>query len=309
MGKLAFVFSGQGAQYEGMGAELCRRSAAARRVFDTADGVREGTSKQCFTAGKEALAVTANTQPCVFCVDLAAAMSLREAGVTPDAVAGFSLGEIAALTFAGVFTLQGGFAFVCRRAYVMQRAAEKSGGGMMAVLGLPDERVERLCEGFEKVYPVNYNCPGQLVVAGDRDELSVFREAVRAAGGKAVPLPVGGGFHSPFMDEAAQEIAVELAAFALEPPEVPVYANSTALPYGGDMKALLSRQVNSPVLWRRTIEQMVADRIDTFVETGPGKTLCGLIKKTAPGATVYNVEDEASLVAALAALCKGERQC
>jgi len=179
----------------------------------------------------------------------------------------------------------------------------------MAVLGLPDERAEGLCEGFEKVYPVNYNCPGQLVVAGERDELSVFREAVRAAGGKGVPLPVGGGFHSPFMDEAAQEIALELAAFALEPPEVPVYANSTALPYGGDMKALLSRQVNSPVLWRRTIEQMVADGIDTFVETGPGKTLCGLIKKTAPGATVYNVEDEASLVAALAALCKGERQC
>ncbi|MFZ5974018.1 MAG: ACP S-malonyltransferase [Bacillota bacterium] len=306
MGKIAFVFSGQGAQYGGMGEELSGCSPAAKKVFDMADGIRAGTSRQCFTADKEELAITANTQPCVFCVDLAAAESLKEAGVMPDAAAGFSLGEIAALTFAGVFAPPDAFAFVCKRAGFMQKAAEKTNGAMAAVLRLSNEKVEELCSAYEKVFPVNYNCPGQLVVAGEKSALDSFCGGVKTAGGKAVLLPVGGGFHSPFMDDASDELYNELGDYALHPPVIPVYANRTAQPYGHDVKGLIAMQVKSPVLWQKTIENMVQDGIDTFIEVGPGKTLCGFVKKIAPHVHTYNVENKETLDSTLRALDKGE---
>ena len=168
MGKIAFVFAGQGAQYSGMGQSLREASPAARAVFDVADTLRPGTSAQCFAAPVEELSITENTQPCLYCVDLAAAKALEEAGVIPDYAAGFSLGEIAALSFAGVFSPEEGFGFVCRRGRAMQKAGEENPGAMAAVLKLSNEQVEQLCAGFEKVWPVNYNCPGQLVCAGEK---------------------------------------------------------------------------------------------------------------------------------------------
>ena len=174
MGKIAFVFAGQGAQYSGMGQSLCEVSPAAQAVFDTADKLRPGTSQQCFTAPAEELSITENTQPCLYCVDLAAAKALEEAGVSPDYVAGFSLGEIAALSFAGVFAPEQGFDFVCT-------------GAMAAVLKLSNEQVEALCAGFEKVWPVNYNCPGQLVCAGEKSQIEAFCQKVEEAGGRCAP--------------------------------------------------------------------------------------------------------------------------
>lgn len=302
MGKIAFVFAGQGAQAPGMGRSLCGASPAARAVFEMADTIRPGTSAQCFEGTKEELTVTANTQPCLFCVDLAAAEALREAGVTPDAVAGFSLGEVAALAFAGAMSPQDGFRIVCKRGERMQAAAQKVDAAMAAVVKLDNATVEGLCARYDGVYPVNYNCPGQLVVAGVRTALDALKEDVKAAGGKAIPLAVGGGFHSPFMEEAAADFEQDLDAFTLRQPVLPVYGNVTAAPYGGAVTELLVRQMKSPVRWQDTIENMRAAGIDTFVEVGPGKTLCGLIRKIAPDAATYQVEDEDSLRATIAAL-------
>lgn len=308
MRKIAFLFAGQGSQYPGMGKELADRSSAAAEVFDLADRQRPGTAEQCFSGSKEELSRTCNTQPCVYCVDLAAAMALRQAGVVPQAVAGFSLGEVAALTFAGAFSPEEGFDFVCRRGQWMDQAAQHRPSAMSAVLKLSNETVEHLCQDFLKVYPVNYNCPGQLVVAGKPEELEAFGAAVKEAGGKAVPLAVSGGFHSPFMDEAAQEIAAHLEQSAMTIPAIPVYANRTAQPYPQDAAAcrrLLASQVSNPVQWQKTLEEMAAQGIDTFIEVGPGKTLSGLVKKTlGTQVTILRVEDNATLEETLQALAE-----
>lgn len=299
MGKIAFVFSGQGAQYPGMGQSLCEASPAAKFVFELADSLRPGTSSQCFSGTVEELSVTKNTQPCLYCVDLAAAKALEEKGVRADYAAGFSLGEVAAAAFAGIFTDKSGFEFVCRRAEAMQKAAEENPGSMAAVLKLTNEKVEELCGKFTKVWPVNYNCPGQLVVAGESGQLKEFQELVKAEGGRAAPLAVSGGFHSPFMESAASELEDALANIELGRPRLPVYANFTAKPYSDNAKELLVSQVKSPVRWQETVEALAAQGVDTFLECGPGKTLCGLIKKTVKTARVFQVQDAETLNAAL----------
>lgn len=303
MGKIAFVFAGQGAQYSGMGQSLCEMSPAARAVFDVADKLRPGTSQQCFTAPVEELSITENTQPCLYCVDLAAAEALEEAGVRPDCVAGFSLGEVAALSFAGVFSPEEGFDFVCKRGQAMQKAGEENPGAMAAVLKLTNEQVEELCQGFEQVWPVNYNCPGQLVCAGEAAQIDAFCEKVQQAGGRAKKLAVSGGFHSPFMESASEELREVLGDVDVREPEVPVYANLNARPYtAGSAKELLIQQVKNPVRWQETVERLAQLGVDTFIECGPGKTLCGLIRKTVKGATVLNVQDAETLRAAVEAV-------
>ncbi len=285
-----------------MGHSLCEASLAAWQVFETADVLRPATSVQCFEGTTEELSITKNTQPCLYCVDLAAARALEEAGVHADFCAGFSLGEIAALTFSGAFSDKDGFSFVCKRAEAMQKAAEENPGSMAAVLKLPNETVEALCGEFDRVWPVNYNCPGQLTVAGEKGQLAAFCEKVSEAGGRAVPLAVSGGFHSPLMDSAAEELKRVLEDVPMEQPRLPVYANYTAQPYGGDKKELLVNQVKNPVRWQETVEAMAREGVDTFIECGAGKTLCGLVKKTVKGATVLRVEDADTLRAALEAL-------
>lgn len=303
MGKVAFVFSGQGAQYSGMGKSLYEASAAAKTVFETAEQIRPGTMQQCFEGALEEISITKNTQPCLFCVDLAAAEALREAGIEPDMVAGFSLGEVAAVTFAGIFTQAEGFSLVTKRGEAMQAAAEKVDSAMAAVLKLANEKVEELCRMHPGVFPVNYNCPGQLVVAGLKSSLGDFLSDVAANGSRAVPLNVSGGFHSPFMESASIRLAQVLSGMDVKAPQMPVYANYTAEPYGeNDAKLLLEKQVSNPVRWQQTVERMIEAGVDTFVEVGAGKTLCGLIKKTNRAVKVYNVEDADTLAATLAAL-------
>ena len=326
MGKTAFLFAGQGAQAPGMGKELFALGGDATAVFEMAEKGRGGTKADCFISSAGRLSQTEVTQPCVFTVDLAAACALAQAGVLPDGVAGFSLGEVAALAFAGAFAedeesayapgkedgfgkngFPKAFALVCERGRVMAEAAKSAPGGMCAVLKLPDEKVEQVCAAFtEKTgrgfYPVNYNCPGQLVVALPKEDMPTFSAVVKEMGGLARELAVSGAFHSPYMDEAAAEFGACLQKAGMRMPALPVYANRTAAPYGAPAEPTLEKQMCSPVRFCETIERMGEDGFDTFVEVGPGKTLCGFVKRILPKATLANVQDKASLDACLASL-------
>ena len=181
------------------------------------------------------------------------------------------------------------------RAALMQKAAEEHPGKMAAVLKLPFEKVEEICAQVGEMYPVNYNCPGQVSVAGAADRMDELVSRVKEAKGRAVVLAVGGGFHSPYMQEAAQAFLPEIQAVGMQEPRVPVYANRTAKPYAGDMAALLADQIQSPVLWQKTLETMMESGIDTMIEVGPGKTLYGFVQRLAPDFTVFHCDTVQSL--------------
>ena len=304
MSKIAFVFSGQGAQAPGMGKELYDCSPAAKAVFDLADSIRPGTSQQCFEGTQEELNVTINTQPCLFACDLAAAKAAQERGIQPDCAAGFSLGEAAAVAFSGMLTEAEAFSMVCKRAELMNEAAQKNPGAMAAVMKLSPQQVETLCGPIENAWPVNYNSPKQTVVAASADTIDQVVEAASAQRGRAVKLAVSGAFHSPLMHSAADGLREYLASISLREEKLPVYANLTAEPYGEDKKETMAAQCENPVRWQKTIENMIAHGVDTFIEVGVGKTLAGLIKKINPEVTVYQIENKEGLDAAAEALGK-----
>lgn len=304
MGGVAFLFAGQGAQHPAMGVDLIEASPAAAEVFAIADEVRPGTSEQCRSASKEELSQTENTQPCVFVHDLAAAAALRERGVVPAACAGFSLGEVAALTFARAFDTRAGFELVCERAALMAAAAERHPGGMRAVIKLDAAQVENLAKQVgEDCWPVNYNSPQQTVVAGAPDALQELDVLVKEAGGRAMKVAVSGAFHSPYMAEATEGLATYIqAGHAPSPLLIPVMANMTAAPYPADPRAasdVLANQVSHAVRWVDTLHALQNQGIDTFIEVGPGKTLSGLAKRTLSDVRVYSCET-AEQVAAIA---------
>ncbi len=292
MAKIIFGFAGQGSQYVGMGKDLYENSEAAKNIFDKAEEIMPGVKDTCFNADIETLSKTENTQPCLFLVDLAAAYALEEKGIKADLVAGFSLGEIPALAYTGVLSFEDAFKLVMKRAELMSIATKENEGGMAAVLKLSFEQVEKLCENFDKVYPVNYNCPGQLVVAGDKEQLKAFAELAAEQKGRVKMLNVSGAFHTPFMKSAGDGLKTMLDSMTVNAPKTTLYSNYTAMPYGDDAVSLIVNQVQSPVKWMQTIENMEAD---VFVEVGAGKTLSGLVKKINSELKVLNVQDKSSL--------------
>lgn len=304
MAKIAFLFSGQGAQHPGMGKDFYEKDAQVAALFDEAERLRPGTLAQMFDGDDTVLRQTENTQPCLYLADYAAALAAKNAGISADMAAGFSLGEIPALAFGGAYTPVTGFQIACARGALMGEAAKKAPASMVAVVKLPNETVEQLCSHYKNVYPVNYNCTGQLVVSGSTEELPAFSEEVKAAGGRALPLKVGGGFHSPFMSPAVEQFAEKLREFPLAEPALPVYANLTAMPYGGNVKETLQAQIDHPVLWEKTILAMADKGADTFIETGVGNVLQKLIEKIVPGSRSYAVETMEQLESVCADLLK-----
>ena len=297
MGKIAFVFAGQGAQYPGMGSELAEVSPAAAEIFDKAEAARPGTKKQCFEGTAEELKRTDNTQPCMYTVEMAAAAALSEKGIKADMAAGFSLGELAALSYAGAMDFESGFRLVCKRGELMQQAADTQDTSMAAVLRLTDSEVEEICAKFEQVYPVNYNCPGQVSVAGAADEMKELRGAVKEAGGRAIPIKVSGGFHSPFMEDAGKAFEEEISKCGMNPLTCDLYADCTGEKYTDDVAGILAQQMCSPVKWEKIIRNMIEDGADTFIELGPGNTLAGFITKIDENVKVFPMEKAEDLQA------------
>ncbi len=294
MAGIAFLFSGQGAQYAGMGKDLYENSPAAKALLDSLEEIQPGLLNLCFQGTAEELQSTINTQPAVYAVDMAAAAAVAEIGITPSAVAGFSLGELAALAFADVYTAVDGYKIIQKRAALMADAAKKNPGAMLAVLRMDNEKVESLCAG-RALYPVNYNCPGQLVVAGSESDIDYLAQKIKEVGGRSIKLAVSGAFHSPFMDEASKGLADVMKSMKFRAPSIPVYSNLTGELYGYDTAEYLSKQINHPVRWETTIRRMKSAGIDCFIELGPGKVLSGLIAKIIPEAIVYHVESASDL--------------
>lgn len=289
----AYVFPGQGAQFTGMGKDLYDNHPRAKSLFEQANDILGfRITDIMFTGTADELKQTNVTQPAIFIHSVVAA--LTHDGFDPQMVAGHSLGEFSSLVANKTLSFEDALRLVAQRASAMQRACEQNPSTMAAILGLDDQKVEEICASItdEVVVAANYNCPGQLVISGSLKGIDIACEKMKAAGAKrALPLQVGGAFHSPLMEPAREELAKAIESTRFSAPICPVYQNVNAMPSTdvAEIKRNLIAQLTSPVRWTQSVQRMVADGATTFIECGPGKVLQGLVKKIAPQAEAMSL--------------------
>ncbi|MBD5444388.1 MAG: ACP S-malonyltransferase [Lachnospiraceae bacterium] len=293
MGKIAFMFPGQGAQYVGMGKDFYEQIPVCKEMFELA-GKASGLDVEalCFEENEQ-INITEYTQIAMLAAEVAMLKAVEEKGVKPDVTAGLSLGEYGALAASGVMTPEDVFKIVRKRGIYMQEAVPE-GGAMVAVLGLDTEVIEKICEEVDGTVSIaNYNCPGQIVITGEDGAVQAAVAKLSEAGAKrCVTLKVSGPFHSQMLTGAGEKLAKELDEVEIHDIQIPYIANVTAdyVSDKEDVKPLLQKQVSSSVRWQQTIERMIADGVDTFIEIGPGKTLSGFMRKINRDMTVINIE-------------------
>lgn len=300
--KTAFLFPGQASQYVGMGKDLYEKYPIARAFFDRADNALPFDLKTiCFEGPSEELTQTRITQPAIFVHSVVVAQVISPRGLDMEAAAGHSLGEFSAMVATGAMAFDDALGLVALRGELMQNAGDERPGTMAAIIGLTSEQVVEICEQHsangQVVVPANFNAPGQIAISGDVDAVLAAMDSAKEAGAKrAIQLNVSGAFHSPLMEPAAEKLAERVNEITMRPPNVPIYQNVTAKPTTDpeEIRKRMIEQLTNPVRWVETIENMVADNVDRFVEVGPGKVLRGLSKRIAKQAEMVGagtVED------------------
>ena len=294
MGKVAFVFTGPGAQYIGRGQSIIENIEASKEAFDKANEILDfNLYELCFNEN-ENINNTGYTQVAILVVSVAILEAIKKIGITPDYVAGLSLGEYSALVANSTIEYTDAISLVRKRGIFMEEAAEKTNGTMVAVIGSEKEEIEKICDNTNGIIGIaNYNSPSQLVIAGETPAVSQALEIMKEKKIKAIPLSVSGAFHSPLMKEASEKIKIELDKIEINEPAIPYVSNVNAeIIYSSEnIKQLLTAQVKEPVRWEESINKLIDKGVDTFIEIGPGKTLSGIIKKINKSLTLINVED------------------
>ena len=293
MSKIAFIFPGQGAQACGMGQDFYEQTETGKRIFDKATQLMGFSMPQLCFEENDRLDITEYTQAAMVTASIAMMRVLEENGIKPDVAAGLSLGEYCALAAAGVMSDKDAIRTVRQRGILMQEAVPVGEGAMAAILALDAAAIEEVTGAMEGVWIANYNCPGQIVISGEKAAVEEACEKLKAAGAKrAVMLNVSGPFHSGMLADAGEKLGEVLSQVELHEPQIPYVANVTAqyVKSAAEVKELLTRQVSSSVRWQQSVEAMIADGVDTFIEIGPGKTLAGFMRKISRDVKTLNVE-------------------